>query len=491
MWVTLIAALGFAGAGFECGGVVVALRGAWQQVDRQEQRGTMTNKRVLRGCVWPLKRVAISPMKFATFPLVVLLALVSWASGQVTDGQWTYIVENGGATIVGSTATGAVTIPSVLGGFAVKKVGNGQLPPVFGNTNASVTSVNIPDSVTSIGEFAFYGCTGLTSVSIPNSVTSIGEFAFANCTGLTSVSIPNSVTSIGRSVFYGCTGLTSVNIGSGVTSIGVAAFFSCIGLTSVNIPDSVTSIGSDAFNGCTGLTSIYFRGDMPAAGDAIFRNIDPAGIVYYLISSTGWGDTYAGWQTASYIIEPKIAIYNYRGNARTLGGEASLLVTAAGSLVIDLNTDQATYIGLLAFGTGGNRVRYFQERPFDNFITTQVSGPRGTSYTVLAKAVAPETPVDGIVMQQVQAVGLNSNVTIRTLPSPLRWILPRTFKSTSLTITDEYGADYLARENGTYTLNDKATTAYNNAGLGVGDFVTFMRNFYTERGIQKLPPRPS
>ena len=410
-----------------------------------------------------------------------------------------------------STATGAVTIPSVLGGFAVKKVGNGQLPPVFGNTNASVTSVNIPDSVTiSIGsasatyssiDGALFNKTATTLllypfvqtrlITIPTSVTSIGELAFANCTGLTSVSIPNSVTSIGRSVFYGCTGLTSVNIGSGVTSIGVAAFFSCIGLTSVNIPDSVTSIGSDAFNGCTGLTSIYFRGDMPSAGDAIFRNIDPAGIVYYLVSSTGWGDTYAGWQTASYIIEPKIAIYNYRGNARTLGGEASLLVTAAGSLVIDLNTDQATYIGLLAFGTGGNRVRYFQERPFDNFITTQVSGPRGTSYTVLAKAVAFEAPVDGIVMQQVQAVGLNSNVTIRTLPSPLRWILPRTFKSTSLTITEEYGADYLARENGTYTLNDKATTAYNNAGLGVGDFVTFMRNFYTERGILKLPPRPS
>jgi hypothetical protein len=430
---------------------------------------------------------------------------VSWASGQITDGQWTYIVENDGATIVGSTAIGEVTIPSQLGGYVVKKVG----AAFYGNS--SVTSVVMPDSVTSIGESAFYGCTGLTSVNIPNSVTSIRAEAFAGCTGLTSVSIPNSVTSIGEFAFSGCTGLTSVTIGNSVTSIGGGAFNGCTGLTSVNIPNSVTSIGylmfygctgltsvsigsgvtsigGGAFSRCTGLTSLYFRGDMPAAGNGIFNGIDPAGIVYYLISTSGWGDTYAGWQTQ--VIEPKIAIYNYRGNARTLGGGNSLLATASGSLVIDLDTDQATYIGLLAFGTGKNRVRYFQETPFDNFITTQVSGPRGTSYTVLAKAVAPETPVDGIVMEQFQVVGLNSNVTIRTLPSALRWIVPRTFKSTSLTITEEGGADYLARENGTYTLNEKATTAYNNAGLGVGDFVTFMRNFYTERGIQKLPPRP-
>ena len=431
--------------------------------------------------------------------------MVSWASGQITDGQWTYIVENDGATIVGSTAIGEVTIPSQLGGYAVKKVG----ADVFGNS--SVTSVVIPDSVTSIGNNAFSGCTGLTSVVIPESVTSIGAYAFTFCTGLTSVSIPDSVTSIGVETFRNCTGLTSVNIGNGVTSIGrtafqnctgltsviignsvtsigSSAFIGCTGLTSVNVPGSVTSIGDSAFQGCTGLTSLYFRGDMPSAGNGIFNGIDPAGIVYYLISTSGWGDTYAGWQTQ--VIEPKIAIYNYRGNARTLGGGNSLLATASGSLVIDLDTDQATYIGLLAFGTGKNRVRYFQETPFDNFITTQVSGPRGTSYTVLAKAVAPETPVDDIVMEQFQVVGLNSNVTIRTLPSALRWIVPRTFKSTSLTITEEGGADYLARENGTYTLNEKATTAYNNAGLGVGDFVTFMRNSYTERGFQKLPPRP-
>ena len=114
-------------------------------------------------------------------------------------------------------------------------------------------------SVTSIGDNAFRGCTGLTSVTIPNSVTSIGYSAFDGCSGLTSVTIPNSVTSIGNFAFYNCSGLTSVTIGNSVTSIGWGAFLGCSGLTSVTIPNSVTSIGSDAFSGCSGLTTVNWN----------------------------------------------------------------------------------------------------------------------------------------------------------------------------------------------------------------------------------------
>ena len=114
----------------------------------------------------------------------------------------------------------------------------------------------IPNSVTSIGERAFAGCSGLTSITIPNSVTSIGEYAFSGCSGLTSVTIPNSVTSIVNYAFQGWSGLTSITIPNNVTSIGNYAFSGCSGLTSVTIPNSVTSIGSSAFGGCSGLTSI-------------------------------------------------------------------------------------------------------------------------------------------------------------------------------------------------------------------------------------------
>ena len=86
-------------------------------------------------------------MRLATLPLVVLLALVSWASGQITEGDWTYVVENGGATITASTATGDVTIPSELGGYAVKRVGPGW-STILGSGNTSVTSVSIPPNST-------------------------------------------------------------------------------------------------------------------------------------------------------------------------------------------------------------------------------------------------------------------------------------------------------------------------------------------------------
>ena len=135
------------------------------------------------------------------------------------------------------------------------------------------TSITIPDSVTSIGYDAFSGCTGLTSVTIPDSVTSIGNFAFSGCTGLTSVTIPDSVTNIGGSAFSSCpiematipalaanhinnSQLKTVTITSG-ERINERAFSGCANLTAITIPDSVTSIGSGAFYGCTGLKDVY------------------------------------------------------------------------------------------------------------------------------------------------------------------------------------------------------------------------------------------
>ena len=151
-----------------------------------------------------------------------------------------------------------------------------------------LTSITIPDSITSIGYWAFHGCGGLTSITIPNSVTSIGELAFLGCTGLTSITLGNSVKSIGEGAFLGCTGLTSITIPSSVTSIGEGAFEDCSSLTSITIPNSVTSIGYGAFWGCSGLTSITIPNSVTSIGIRAFDDCSGLKDVYYTGSKDEW-----------------------------------------------------------------------------------------------------------------------------------------------------------------------------------------------------------
>ena len=156
----------------------------------------------------------------------------------------------------------SVTIPN-----SVTSIGGGS----FDNCS-SLTSVIIPNSVTSIGEAAFELCNGLTSVTIPNSVTSIRRATFCKCRGLKSVTIPNSVTSIGEYAFSDCSGLTSVTIPNSVISIENGAFSGCSGLTSVTIPNSVTSIGAVAFSKCSGLTSVTIPNSVTSIGESAFND---------------------------------------------------------------------------------------------------------------------------------------------------------------------------------------------------------------------------
>ena len=171
------------------------------------------------------------------------------------------------------TLSGVITIPATVtkGGvkYTVTSIGDDAFWSCSG-----LTSVDIPDSVTSIGDYAFYYCKGLTSVTIPGSVTSIGNYAFSWCSGLTSVDIPDSVTSIGGYAFGGCSSLTEVTIPDSVTVIDSGTFIECTDLTSVDIPDGVTSIGDFAFSRCSGLTSVTIPGSVTSIGGDAFRDCD-------------------------------------------------------------------------------------------------------------------------------------------------------------------------------------------------------------------------
>ena len=121
----------------------------------------------------------------------------------------------------------------------------------------SLIKINLPKGVTSIGKCAFSLCSSLKSINLPDSITSLSDLAFSDCTSLTSINLPEGVTSIGALAFNNCTSLTSINLPEGVTSIGYWAFRSCTSLTSINLPEGVTSIGIWAFRSCTSLKKIY------------------------------------------------------------------------------------------------------------------------------------------------------------------------------------------------------------------------------------------
>ena len=135
---------------------------------------------------------------------------------------------------------------------------------------SNLTSLTIPDSVTAISNYVFWGCSNLTELTIPDSVTSIGDGAFDGCSSLTSLTIPDSVTAIGDGAFYGCSSLTSLTIPDSVTAIGDRAFADCSSLTTLIIPESVTSIGNSAFEDCSSLTTLTIPESITSISNSAF-----------------------------------------------------------------------------------------------------------------------------------------------------------------------------------------------------------------------------
>ena len=256
----------------------------------------------------------------------ITIATPGTLSKLLADYDKTSITE---LTVIGNLNSSDISTLNSLPNLAVLDMENvnlEKLPSYAFASNKTLTSVKLPRTSTTIGRDAFYGCSSLTSVYItdiakwcaiefdanpanplyyahnlylngelvtklviPDSVTTIGKYAFCGCS-LTSVTIGNGVTEIGDQAFSSCSGLTSVTIGNGVTSIGGSAFYCCSGLTSVTIGNGVTTIGKEAFYGCSGLKSIYCKAQTPpSVGSSAFANVSTTLPLYV---PTGSADAY-------------------------------------------------------------------------------------------------------------------------------------------------------------------------------------------------------
>ena len=276
-------------------------------------------------------------MMITMLPLSAVTAFAedtsSSTGGTASDGtdtyKYEYTVNDGNATItkflgpVGSANPNFydIKIPSELGGHPVTGLGEYSFAanPYDGHQGnplcSKIRSVTIPQSVTSIGQHAFYacfsldsliiedaatsiganafnGCSALTTLSLGEKITTIGDYAFEDCSNLKNVTIPQSVTSIGQQAFYPtdlhtltikgpiksmgygafmcCTNLTSLSLDDGIQTIGDGAFAYCSALTNVTIPQSVTSIGFGAFSGCTSLTTLSLGKNITTIGKGAF-----------------------------------------------------------------------------------------------------------------------------------------------------------------------------------------------------------------------------
>ena len=252
---------------------------------------TSIGDRAFRGC--------------SSFPVVDNLRYADTYLVEAVDKSLSTYTIKAGTKWIGSYAfSSCYSLTSITIPNSVTSIGEGAFDycsslPVVDNVryadtylvealDKSLSTYTIKVGTKWIGSRAFDDCSSLTSLTIPNSVTSIGNYAFKGCSSLTSITIPNSVTSIGDYAFSYCSSLTSVTIPESVTYIGYYAFDYCSSLTSVTIPNSVTSIGGYAFSYCSALTSVTIGSGVEFVGADAFYNCSALTKTNYTGDIAGW-----------------------------------------------------------------------------------------------------------------------------------------------------------------------------------------------------------
>ena len=252
--------------------------------------------------------------------------------------DFTFTTSGGASTITGYTGSDtAVVIPRTLGGYPVEAIGTRAF------RDSSITSVVMPDTITTIGKEAFQICNSLTEVHLPAGLESIGDSAFQNCTKLTEILLPDGVKSIGASAFMACSGLQQIHLPEGLTQLGSYAFQNCTALVTASLPGSLTVLGDYTFSMCYSLSSVQLSGQLTTTGNYTFSDctslsaIDlPAGITAI---GKGMFSNCVGLKSIS-----------LPAGVSTIGDSAFYQCTGLSAITLPQGV---TSIGVLAFGYSG------------------------------------------------------------------------------------------------------------------------------------------
>lgn len=248
-----------------------------------------------------------------------------------------------------SSKSSVLNIPTIVayGGrdYSVVSIGDEAF------RGSELTSIIIPNSVQSIGAWAFANCWSIVSITIPNSVTTIGEYAFYDCGNIISLTIPNSISSIENSTFSECPKLKNLTIPSTVTSIGRNAFSKCYSLTAVSLPNSVITIDDEAFSNCENLSSIILPNSVTHVGEGAFSGCENLHSIYFpeSVTSIGMGVCAGCNKLSSITIDVNNPVYDSRNNCNAIIESASnTLICGCGKTVVP-NT--VVSIGMAAFAS--------------------------------------------------------------------------------------------------------------------------------------------